>query len=120
MSLPQTKRLTQWNERNRNLIQSCWSGTAPRSKAIKAACLECVGEDVDAVRECADTCCPPWRYRPFQVRNSKGAIRETLNRVSRKLNQERAPGHRRCAVRTYLLIVSRHSAVLNGNGHVMR
>jgi hypothetical protein len=39
-------------------------------------CLECQGEDVAAVRECGDSCCPLWMYRPFQ---SKGGTEAEQN-----------------------------------------
>jgi hypothetical protein len=39
---------------------------APRS-AIKAFCLECVGWDRAAVRDCTALACPLWAYRPFRV-----------------------------------------------------
>jgi hypothetical protein len=37
-----------------------------RAAGIRAHCLDCLGCDVSAIRECASTACPLWRYRPYQ------------------------------------------------------
>ncbi len=37
---------------------------SPR-QAIKAQCLECMGYDRAAVRDCATQACPLWRFRPY-------------------------------------------------------
>jgi hypothetical protein len=80
----QARRLSQWGTLHRSLIQRCWAGKASPRQAIKAQCNECVGEDRQAVVECADRCCPLWRYRPYQ--ESDRAFVNDKFRV--ELNQE--------------------------------
>jgi hypothetical protein len=62
----QEKRLGRWGTRYRNLVRRCWCGMASPRQAIKAQCLDCQGEDRQAVASCGDRCCPLWRFRPFQ------------------------------------------------------
>ena len=70
------RRLARWQHSRRNQVRQCWDGTASPRRAIKVMCLECQGEDVAAVRECGDSCCPLWMYRPFQ---SKGGTEAEQN-----------------------------------------
>lgn len=37
-----------------------------RKAGIRAMCMECVGFDRTAVRECSALACALWAYRPFQ------------------------------------------------------
>ena len=62
------KRLTQWLPSRHGMIKRLWSGGGGRKLAITMQCLDCCGEDVEAVRTCADRCCPLWHFRPFQHR----------------------------------------------------
>ena len=64
----QTKRLAQWLPSRQPMIRRLWAGKGGRKLAIKLQCLECCGEDTDAVRSCNDRCCPLWHFRPFQTR----------------------------------------------------
>lgn len=62
----QVKRLSQWLPSRQNAVKRLWSGKGGRKLAIHLQCLDCCGEDVDAVRTCGDRCCPLWHFRPFQ------------------------------------------------------
>lgn len=66
LTASQVKRLTQWLPSRQNMIKRLWAGKGGRKLAINMQCLDCCGEDVEAVRTCADRCCPLWHYRPFQ------------------------------------------------------
>lgn len=58
-------RLMSWSPKRRAAVIRLWErGGSPRF-AIKMACLECCGEDVDGIRDCGDHCCPLWHHRPF-------------------------------------------------------
>lgn len=60
----QRKRLIYWAPKRQKLIRSVWCGkTSPRT-AIKFQCLDCCGEDMDAVRKCSDDACPLHAFRP--------------------------------------------------------
>jgi hypothetical protein len=48
------------------IFERVYAGKASMRLCIKAFCLECVGLDVAAVRECTATACPLWRRRPYQ------------------------------------------------------
>ena len=48
------------------LFERVYAGKANKSQCIKAFCLDCMGFDSVAVRECGDRLCPLWRHRPFQ------------------------------------------------------
>jgi hypothetical protein len=50
----------------RGVFDRVLAGSAPRSTAIKAMCLNCCGLDRIAVEECKDMLCPLWHHRPFQ------------------------------------------------------
>ena len=43
-----------------------YKGLSLRS-GVTAKCLHCVGCETIAIRECKDTACPLWEYRPYQV-----------------------------------------------------
>lgn len=62
----QIQRLGYWNVSRRALIQKCWGNKVSPRTAIKLKCLECVGEDVEAITTCCDRTCPLWHHRPFQ------------------------------------------------------
>jgi hypothetical protein len=66
LTLAQSKRLSGWNASHQRLIQRCWSGKASPRQALKAQCLDCVGQDRQAIADCADRCCPLWQYRPYK------------------------------------------------------
>lgn len=53
------------------LFQRVYEGKANKSQCIKAFCLDCMGFDSVAVRECGDRLCPLWRHRPFQTKTPK-------------------------------------------------
>ena len=48
------------------LFKRVYGGTASPREVIKAFCLECVGFEEAAIRECTATACPLRRFRPFQ------------------------------------------------------
>ena len=50
------------------LFEAVYAGKATRNQCIKAQCLDCMGLDQVAVRECGDRLCPLHKYRPFQRR----------------------------------------------------
>ena len=62
----QVKRLGQWGKTRRRAVESLYRGVGSPRKAIKYFCLDCVGEEIAAIRECGDRCCPLWHFRPFQ------------------------------------------------------
>jgi hypothetical protein len=69
MTAQQVRRLD-WVRRNAPSKESvfirAYGGKSPAA-AIKAQCLDCVGCDVPAIRECASTGCPLWKYRPYRT-----------------------------------------------------
>ena len=69
----QIKRLPQWQSKNRGLLERSWSGKASPRTAIKVFCLDCMGEDKQAVADCGDRCCSLWKYRPYQ-KNRKDVV----------------------------------------------
>ena len=48
------------------------SGTS-RKAAIFAFCQECTGYERAAIRDCKDSGCPLWPYRPYQRSDDKEA-----------------------------------------------
>jgi len=61
----QRKRLERsWQSRNQGKILRVWTQNASARDAIECQCLDCCGEDRDAVTACADICCPLWHFRP--------------------------------------------------------
>ena len=65
MDRKRAARLQTCPARDKNLLARSWVGKS-RKTAIKAFCLECVGFDRSAVRECTAYACPLWMSRPFQ------------------------------------------------------
>jgi hypothetical protein len=49
----------------RGHLIAAWTGNCSPRRAIKANCLECVGFDRDAIRDCTAFACPLWNFRPF-------------------------------------------------------
>jgi hypothetical protein len=49
------------------ILRRAIRGTASKRDAIKAMCLECIGFERRAIRECTGYACPLWRYRPYQA-----------------------------------------------------
>ncbi|TAN38011.1 MAG: hypothetical protein EPN23_03420 [Verrucomicrobia bacterium] len=49
-----------------NLFKRVYAGTASPRLCVKAFCIECVGYNEAAVRECTAPACPLWNLRPFQ------------------------------------------------------
>ncbi|HPA18328.1 MAG TPA: hypothetical protein PLU30_11325 [Verrucomicrobiae bacterium] len=48
-----------------SLFRRVFLGRASPREAIKAQCLDCVGMDEAAIRECPSTACPLWGFRPY-------------------------------------------------------
>ena len=68
----QVRRLAQWLPSRRSMIKRLWSGKGGRKLAINMFCLDCVGENVSAVRTCTAPCCPLFHFRPFQRKTARG------------------------------------------------
>lgn len=66
LNAKQTIRLARWLVTNQPLVKRAWLGKCSPRQAIKAQCLDCVGEDRQAVADCGDRCCPLWQFRPYQ------------------------------------------------------
>ena len=62
----QVQRLRNWNQSRRAQIKRLWARKGGRKLAIHMTCLDCCGEDSQAVGQCGDRCCPLWHFRPFQ------------------------------------------------------
>ena len=52
------------------LFERVFEGTASPRQAIKAFCLECIGFNHEAIRECTAPACPLFNNRPFQKRGT--------------------------------------------------
>lgn len=63
----QEHRLSQWMPSRQDRLKRLWQGKGGRKLAIQFQCLDCTGEDIEAVRTCGDLCCPLWHFRPFQT-----------------------------------------------------
>jgi len=50
------------------LFRRIYSRQASPRAAIKGQCLDCMGLDEVAVRECSSTACTLWSFRPFTRR----------------------------------------------------
>ncbi len=48
------------------LFLRVYSGKASPREAIRAHCLECIGFEVAAVKDCGAPACPLYEYRPYQ------------------------------------------------------
>lgn len=69
-TLKRARRLRQCLPLYRGALKRCWARRAPPRAAIKSFCLECCGDDRQAVTECTAYACPLWEYRPYQPRKS--------------------------------------------------
>lgn len=53
-----------------NSYQKMWldsfDGTASKSRAIRAKCLECSAYQKEEIRSCPCRQCPLWQYRPYK------------------------------------------------------
>lgn len=67
----QVKRLDHWGKSRHKQLKRSWQGLCSPRVAIRLQCLDCCGEDEDAVGCCGDRCCPLWHFRPFQHRKEK-------------------------------------------------
>ena len=47
-------------------MTAAFNGTASSNRTIKAQCLQCVGYERVAIRDCTATLCPLWKRRPYQ------------------------------------------------------
>ena len=50
------------------ILRDAFNKTAPKSRAIKAKCLDCCCFDRDEVKNCKAELCPLWHYRPYTTR----------------------------------------------------
>ncbi len=57
-------------------------------RALRRFCLDCQGEDIEAVRNCPEISCPLW---PFRVRSKKKAQEPPLETEHLLLAQEEQP-----------------------------
>ena len=57
----------------RGLLGRIFAGRASPRACVKGMCLECVGFERAAVRECVAWACPLWGIRPFQGKGDEGA-----------------------------------------------
>jgi hypothetical protein len=48
------------------LFGRVYSGKCSMREAVKAHCLECMGFDIAAIRECTSSQCGLWGKRPYQ------------------------------------------------------
>lgn len=53
-------------ESAKGILKRAYLGDGPRSNAIKAMCLSCVGFEREQITKCTGFSCPLWAYRPFQ------------------------------------------------------
>lgn len=61
----QVKRLTFWSKARQKAILSAWCRRSSPRMCIRLMCLECVGEDIEAIKGCVANTCPLWWHRPF-------------------------------------------------------
>ena len=61
------------NKVHEDLFKRVLSGRAPQREAVKAQCIECIGyiDVVKEIKNCADTMCPLYRYRPYMKPGEK-------------------------------------------------
>ena len=57
------------------LFRSVYSLGQTRNQAIKAMCVECMGVDKVAVKECGSRLCPLWKFRPYQAKGNRKTSR---------------------------------------------
>ncbi len=60
------KRLAHIPQTKVGLFKRIYAGTASPRQSIKAMCLECLGFDMDGIRDCTAPECPLYRFRPYQ------------------------------------------------------
>jgi hypothetical protein len=63
------KRLEQMPRIYRAIYRSAAKGKS-RKAAIHAQCLECCGYEKEEVRECTDSGCPLYMFRPYKERSN--------------------------------------------------
>ena len=61
--------------RSAELFRRIYEGRASARQCIKGRCLECVGFDVTAIRECSAPACPLFNFRPFMASWAEGGGR---------------------------------------------
>lgn len=66
IALKRARRLETVPVSRRRVFERSWSGQASPRACIKAFCLECLGFDEAAIRDCTAWACPLWRLRPYQ------------------------------------------------------
>jgi hypothetical protein len=69
----QHKRIGQSSQKRQALYTKGLLNRVSSMTAIKLMCLQCVCEDVKAIAECGDICCPLWHFRPFQPKAPREA-----------------------------------------------
>lgn len=57
----------------RKLWLDSFDGTASKTRALKAKCLECSAYQKEEIRGCPARQCPLWRYRPYKTSEKGGA-----------------------------------------------
>lgn len=60
------RRISESSPLYRVIMQDAYQGTCSPRRAIKAACLHCVGFDRQAITHCTGYSCPLWAFRPYQ------------------------------------------------------
>ena len=65
------KRLKDTPESLQMLFRSVYSLGQTRNQAIKAMCVECMGMDKVAAKECGSRLCPLWKFRPYQAKGNR-------------------------------------------------
>ena len=53
------------------LFERVYAGKCSMREAIKAHCLECMGFDIAAIRDCTSDQCGLFNRRPYQTKESK-------------------------------------------------
>ena len=59
------------------LFRSVYSGKSTPRQSIKAHCLECMGFEVRAIRECTSSQCGLWGKRPYQTKQVQRGKNDT-------------------------------------------
>lgn len=66
------------------------------TKAVRAFCMNCQGNDAAGVRECAAVNCPLWAFRmghnPFYGKLAQGEVELTDAEVAQELEEDNADG----------------------------
>lgn len=71
MAIKRAHRLESTPDRYKALFRQVHGGSRSFTRCIKAMCLECVGFEVKAVRECTGYACPLYNVRPYQRGDSE-------------------------------------------------